>query len=87
MLSAVPWRNLLIPEMTKEPLIFHEASILSAAIPVAGNGVGLRPITNLKPKGLVEVGGQPVPDHLLWNSEQRDILISNDLMSGIGWTE
>ena len=40
---------------------------MRAIIPVAGNGLRLRPITNSKPKVLIEVAGKPVLEHILEN--------------------
>ncbi len=46
---------------------------LRAIIPVAGNGLRLRPITELKPKVLIEVAGRPVLDHILRNLAESKI--------------
>jgi len=46
---------------------------LRAIIPVAGNGLRLRPISELKPKVLIEVAGRPVLDHILRNLAESEI--------------
>jgi glucose-1-phosphate thymidylyltransferase len=46
---------------------------LRAIIPVAGNGLRLRPITETKPKALIEVAGKPVLDHILRNLSTSSI--------------
>jgi NDP-sugar pyrophosphorylase family protein len=40
---------------------------IRAIIPVAGNGLRLRPITNRRPKALIEVAGKPVLNYILEN--------------------
>lgn len=46
---------------------------MRAIIPVAGNGLRLRPITNTKPKALIEVAGKPVLEHIIMNMCDSDI--------------
>ena len=40
---------------------------MRAIIPVAGNGLRLRPVTNRRPKALIEVAGKPVLNYILEN--------------------
>ncbi len=44
-----------------------------AILPVAGNATRLRPITDHKPKALVEVAGKPVIEHILLNLAHSQI--------------
>lgn len=46
---------------------------LRAIIPVAGNGVRLKPITDKKPKALIEVAGKPVLGHILDNLSKSPV--------------
>ncbi|MFW9964732.1 MAG: sugar phosphate nucleotidyltransferase [Candidatus Sifarchaeia archaeon] len=47
--------------------ITKERGLLKAIIPVAGSGSRLSPITDSKPKALVEVAGAPVLEHIIEN--------------------
>lgn len=54
---------------------------MRAIIPVAGNGLRLSPITDSKPKALVEVAGKPVLAHILDNLKKGPI---NELVLVVG---
>jgi NDP-sugar pyrophosphorylase family protein len=44
--------------------------ITTAVIPVAGHGKRLRPLTNTKPKALIEVGGVPMSQRVVRQAEE-----------------
>jgi glucose-1-phosphate thymidylyltransferase len=46
---------------------------MRAIIPVAGNGSRLRPITDSKPKPLIEVAGAPVLEHIINNLAKGEV--------------
>jgi glucose-1-phosphate thymidylyltransferase len=46
---------------------------LKGLIPVAGNGSRLRPITDAKPKPLIEIAGRPILDYLLEKMKRSGI--------------
>jgi glucose-1-phosphate thymidylyltransferase len=46
---------------------------MRAIIPVAGYAKRMRPITDYKPKALVEVAGKPVLEHIMFNLAQNGI--------------
>jgi glucose-1-phosphate thymidylyltransferase len=55
---------------------------LKTIIPLAGNGLRLRPVTESKPKALIEVAGKPVLEHILLNLSQSPV---NELVLIVGY--